>query len=45
MDTIAADASYWVDVTCPQCGETDKLSVNILTSAKLVQDHDTHTNT
>ena len=22
---------------CPQCGETDKLQVNVLTSAKLIQ--------
>ena len=38
MDTITADASYWVDVTCPQCGETATLPAGIVARVQKTKD-------
>jgi len=38
MDTITADASYWVEVTCPQCGETETIPMGVAAKVEKTKD-------
>ena len=40
MPSIAADTGYWVDVTCPNCGQTEILPLT-LTSRMERTNHET----
>jgi hypothetical protein len=36
--TIPADTNYWVDVTCPQCGETETIPAGIAARIQKTKD-------
>lgn len=38
MDSIKADTSYWVDVVCPQCGETDTVPLHLAARIEKTRD-------
>ncbi len=38
MDTIKADRSYWVNVTCPQCGETETIPAGMFAKVEKTKD-------